>query len=129
MTFSSESTVALLSGVVSRNLLQAERPKMAVAARMYDILNVLMSFLVLKSEFKCQSELLRHRNSHTSGVEELRILSVQLLVSIDEEKVRSLQLERHRVHLHRLYDLGRQLIGKEISFILMKSPLAMRSVE
>ena len=69
-------------------------------------------FLCLESEFKCQSELLRHRNSHTSGVEELRILSVQLLVSIDEEKVRSLQLERHRVHLHRLYDLRRQLIGK-----------------
>ena len=47
----------------------------------------------LDSYTQCESKLTSHRNCHTTGVEELRILTVQLLVGINQEGVGGLQLQ------------------------------------
>ena len=49
---------------------------------------------ILESKFHGQRKLSRHWGCHTTGIDELRILTIQLLVSIDQKQVGSLQLNR-----------------------------------
>ena len=50
----------------------------------------------LDAESQCEGELLSQRRCHTSGVDELRILSVELVVGVEQEQVGGVELERGR---------------------------------
>ena len=66
----------------------------------------------LESETHCECKLLRRRCCHTTTVEELRILSVELLVGIEQAQVGGLELHRGVVQAELRYYYLRQVVGE-----------------
>ena len=66
----------------------------------------------LKTNLESKSKLFCHRQGHTTGIEEFRILTIQLAVGVEQEEVRSLQLHAQTVHTQFLSNLLREVVGQ-----------------